>query len=188
MADWEAVLEEVVLRRHPALVGYACLFTTNRRDAEDLVQDALLRTFSRPRALTDPYTAEGFVREVIRTTFLDQARKRRSWTARAHLLVQPEAAADSPERAAVAAVDVQSALNALPARERACVVLRFFDDLPVADIAQALGISAGSVKRYLSDGTAKLHTSLGTTTPPVDEPGSRSVAVRPVLGNGRSSA
>jgi RNA polymerase sigma-70 factor (ECF subfamily) len=159
------VLEEVVRERHPALVGYACLFTTNRRDAEDLVQDALVRTFARRRTLTDRYTAEGYVREVIRTTFLDQARKRRTWTSKAHLFVLPTAALDTPDSTASATVDVQAALNQLPARERACVVLRYFDDLPVSDIAHALGISSGSVKRYLSDGTAKLRTSLGTTVP-----------------------
>ncbi|MFS0702773.1 SigE family RNA polymerase sigma factor [Cellulomonas sp. 179-A 4D5 NHS] len=187
MADWQAVLEEVVRERHPALVGYACLFTTNRPAAEDLVQDALVRTFSRPRALTDRHTAEGFVREVIRTTFLDQLRRKRTWTSRAHLFVQPEAADDTPDRSAAAAVDVQSALNALPARERACVVLRYFDDLPVADIAQALGISAGSVKRYLSDGTAKLRLSLDVTVR-LDEPGTTSVAVHPVSRAGRSQS
>lgn len=187
MAGWEVVLEEVVRERHPALVGYACLFTTNRHAAEDLVQDALVRTFSRPRDLTDRHTAEGYVREVIRTTFLDGLRRRRTWTSRAHLFVQPEAAHDAPDRSAVAAVDVQSALNALPARERACVVLRFFDDLPVGDIAQALGISTGSVKRYLSDGTAKLRVSLDVTVR-LDEPGSSTVAVHPVTRTGRSQS
>lgn len=187
MADWRALLEEVVRERHHALVGYACLFTTNRHAAEDLVQESLVRTFSRPRALTDRHTAEGYVREVIRTTFLDGIRKRRTWMSRAHLFVQPEAAADTPDLSAAAAVDVQAALNDLPARERACVVLRFFDDLAVADIAQALGISQGSVKRYLFDGTAKLRVSLGTTAA-VDDSGPRTVTVHPVTGTGRSQA
>ncbi|MGW6128820.1 sigma-70 family RNA polymerase sigma factor [Cellulomonas sp. NPDC055163] len=134
-----------------------------------------------------PAHRRGFVREVIRTTFLDQLRRKRAWTSRAHLFVQPEAAADVPDRSAAAAVDVQIALNALPPRERACVVLRYFDDLPVAEIAHALGISHGSVKRYLSDGSAKLRLSLDVTVR-LDEPGTASVAVHPVTRTERSQS
>ncbi|WP_309058317.1 sigma factor-like helix-turn-helix DNA-binding protein, partial [Streptomyces sp.] len=49
----------------------------------------------------------------------------------------------------------------LPRRERACVVLRYYDDLPLADIAEALGVSVGAVKRYLSTGTRRLESLLG---------------------------
>ena len=48
----------------------------------------------------------------------------------------------------------------LTPRERACVVLRYYEDLNVVDIAETLGISAGAVKRYLSDGLAKLSLSI----------------------------
>jgi DNA-directed RNA polymerase specialized sigma24 family protein len=48
----------------------------------------------------------------------------------------------------------------LSPRERACIVLRHFDDLPVSEIARALNLAEGSVKRYLSDATAKLRTTL----------------------------
>ncbi len=46
----------------------------------------------------------------------------------------------------------------LPPRERACVVLRYLEDMPVASVAAELGIAVGSVKRYLSDGIARLRT------------------------------
>ena len=48
----------------------------------------------------------------------------------------------------------------LTPRERACVVLRYYEDLNVVDIAETLGISAGAVKRYLSDRLAKLSLSI----------------------------
>jgi RNA polymerase sigma-70 factor (ECF subfamily) len=58
--------------------------------------------------------------------------------------------------------DIALALNALPPRVRACVVLRYFDDLTVPDIARQLGLAPGSVKRYLSDGLHALELRLGT--------------------------
>jgi len=48
----------------------------------------------------------------------------------------------------------------------ACVVMRFYDDMRVADIAEALGLSEGAVKRYLSDGIHHLNTALGTGEDP----------------------
>ena len=69
MAHWRGVLDEMVRERRSALVAYACLFVVDRRDAEDLVHDAIVRTFARPRAVTEVHAAEGYVRQAIRTVF-----------------------------------------------------------------------------------------------------------------------
>jgi RNA polymerase sigma factor (sigma-70 family) len=58
---------------------------------------------------------------------------------------------------------VWEAVRALPERQRACVVLRYFDDLPEAQIADALECSVGTVKSQLSKARAKLEGSLATT-------------------------
>ncbi len=50
MSTWAKVMESVVRERRPALVGYAYLMTGSRNEAEDLVQDAIVRTFARGRA------------------------------------------------------------------------------------------------------------------------------------------
>ena len=160
MAPWERLLEEVIRERRAALVSYACLYARDRLAAEDLVQEALVRVFSRTRTLTDPRAAEGYVRQAIRTTFLDQARKDRTWRGRRHLFAVDESTRGADATAA-AGVDVRQALGTLTPRERACVVLRYFEDLAVAEIAAELGVGEGSVKRYLSDGTRKLRTTLG---------------------------
>ncbi|MBB2923577.1 sigma-70 family RNA polymerase sigma factor [Cellulomonas cellasea] len=160
MTGWQDVLAEVVQERRPALVGYAYLFTADRSRAEDLVHDALVRTAGRPRTLTDVHTAEGYVRQVIRTLFLDSARRQTSWRARLHLLAEDHEV-PSPERSVATGLDVRAALAGLSPRERACVVLRHVDDLTVADVAAELNLSTGAVKRYLSDGTAKLRAALG---------------------------
>ncbi|WP_315096089.1 sigma-70 family RNA polymerase sigma factor [uncultured Cellulomonas sp.] len=164
MTHWRGVLDEMVRERRSALVAYACLFVVDRRDAEDLVHEAIVRTFSRPRAVTEIHAAEGYVRQAIRTVFLDQTRSRRTWLGRAHLF-EPAPSAPGAEDAASATADVGAALRVLSPRERACVVLRYFDDLPVSEIAAALLISEGAVKRYLSDGTGKLRTTLQVVEP-----------------------
>ncbi|WP_230685051.1 sigma-70 family RNA polymerase sigma factor [Cellulomonas sp. JZ18] len=56
---------------------------------------------------------------------------------------------------------MQQALATLPPRVRACMVLRHFDDLTVAQVAETLSLSVGAVKRYLSDGTRALEARLG---------------------------
>ncbi len=159
MAHWRGTLDELVRERRSALVAYACLFVVDRRDAEDLVHEAIVRTFARPRTVTDIHAAEGYVRQAIRTAFLDQTRARRTWRSKAHLFAGGPPA-PAAEDAATAAADVGAALALLPPRERACVVLRYIDDLPVQRIATSLGISEGAVKRYLSDGTRKLRAAL----------------------------
>ena len=58
-------------------------------------------------------------------------------------------------------MDVRAALAALPPQERACVVLRFYDDLTVPQIAAQLRLAEGTVKRYLSDASGKLTRTLG---------------------------
>ena len=158
-STWTEVLEEVVRTRRGALVGYANLLVLDRAEAEDLVHEALVRTFARRRALPDARAAEAYVRSAIRTVFLDTARRRGRWGERVHLLVRDDPGR-GPDDIAVAGLDVRAALRALPPRERACVVLRHLDDLTVADVAAELGLSQGAVKRYLSDGTRTLRRLL----------------------------
>ena len=79
MAPWHGLLEELVRDRRPSLVGYASLLTGNRTDAEDLVHDAILRTFARTRSFENVKAADAYVRRAIASTFIDRARSRRSW-------------------------------------------------------------------------------------------------------------
>lgn len=159
MAGWPAVLDELVEKRRPALVGYAYVYTGDVAAAEDLVHDAILRTFSKPRGLVAVPQAEAYVRRAIATIFVNGTRRHRRFVERMHLLAEPESDAvpDSP----VGRDEVHEALLGLSPRERACAVLRFYEDLPVAEVAEALGISHGAAKRYLSDASVKLRERLG---------------------------
>ncbi|MTG89637.1 sigma-70 family RNA polymerase sigma factor [Cellulosimicrobium sp. BIT-GX5] len=186
MAHWEEVLDEIVRTRRRALVGYAYLLTGDVPAAEDLVQDALYRTFRTGRAATDFALAESYVRRAVLTVFLDGTRRRRRWDGVRHLLAAPGTSAPA-EPAVEARVDVVEALAVLSPRERACVVLRYYSDLPVRDVAERLGLSEGTVKRYLSDANAKLAARLGPLR--ADEGDDLPVApVRPSTARTRASS
>ena len=165
---WEHDLHELVVTRGPALVGYAFLLCGDRREAEDLVQDALVKTFARARTGTQLDNLEGYVRRAVLTTFLDGFRRRKRWAAVRHLAGGEDVSA-GPEGDVGNRMAVRQALGELGARERACVVLRFYEDMTVARIADELSISEGAVKRYLSDGVRRLEGLLGPVRPAAAE-------------------
>ncbi len=158
---WEQVVTELVSERGAALERYAFLLCGNADDAADLVQDALVKTFGRLRNGFTVSSAEAYVRKAVLNTYLDRGRRRTRWRRIAHLEVAAESL-DSPTPSSDLRLDVENRLRELFPRERACVVLRYYEDLKVDDIAAQLGISSGAVKRYLSDALAKLAVSLGT--------------------------
>lgn len=163
MAGWQAVLDGLVRERGPALVGYGYLLTGDLREAEDLLQDSLVKVFSRGRPAQEVGSAEGYVRRTMLTTYIDGFRRRRHWAAIRHLAVSDDLTPPSaaPELVVTSRVVVHEALRSLAPRERACVVLRYFEDLPIAEIAAALSLTEGAVKRYLSDATHALEARLG---------------------------
>ena len=160
VANWGEVLERLVRERGSALVSYGYLLTGNTRDAEDLFHDAVVRTFSRGRASVSLGEAEAYVRRAMFTAHMDAGRKESSWRRAFHLLKEDDSQA-SGAAGVEFRTDLQEALRHLTPRERACTVLRFYDDLTAAAIGRELGISEGAVRRYLSDAALKLRGSLG---------------------------
>src|SRR5258706_8636329 len=91
--------------------------------------------------------------------FIDGARRRSRWNRTAPLLTGPDMSADPADQVLTRDV-LLTALNDLSPRQRACVVLRFYQDLPVAQVASALGVAEGTVKRYLSEAISRLAAML----------------------------
>lgn len=157
---WEAVVTRLVAERGPALERYAYLLCGDAEDAADLVQDALVRTFGRLRNGFTVTSAEAYVRKAVLNAYLDGGRRRSLWRRIAPLEVAPELQ-ESEAPQTDARLDLLGELRRLSPRERACIVLRYYEDLKVDDIAILLEISSGAVKRYLSDALARLADSLG---------------------------
>ena len=176
MARWEHELRTLVATRGPALVGYAYALCRDRHEAEDLVQDALVKVYSRfrnpalrsvPTALPldldgGPANPEGYVRRAILHHYLDTTERRRGLADRSRLVAGSDVVR-APASGIVIRADVAAALAALSPKERACTVLRYYEDLTVPQVAVALGVAEGTAKRYLSDAAGKLRSLLGTT-------------------------
>jgi RNA polymerase sigma factor (sigma-70 family) len=156
---WDAVATRLVAERGDALVRYAFLLTGSDADAADLVQDALVRTFGRPRMMLTLPKAEAYVRRAILNAVIDRSRRERTWRGIRHLVDDP-VSVDAPSEASDLRLDLATRLRALSPRQSACIVLRYYEDLTVDQIASTLGISPGAVKRYLSDALRALSAAL----------------------------
>jgi RNA polymerase sigma factor (sigma-70 family) len=157
--SWDQVVRTLVAERGDALTRYAYFVSGSVDDAPDLVQDALVGAFGRVRNGFTVASAEAYVRRAILNAFIDRGRRATRWRRIAHLEATPPEV-ESPESATEARLDIHGELQKLTPRERACLVLRYYDDLKVDDIASTLELSSGAVKRYLSDGLAKMAAAL----------------------------
>lgn len=161
MTKWGETLERLVRERGRALVAYGYLLTGNSRDAEDLFHDAVVKTFSRGKGSVSLGEAEAYVRRAMFSAHVDAGRRNSAWQRVFHLL--GSASSQSSASSSVEfRTDLQEALSHLTPRERACTVLRFYDDLTAEAIGRELGITEGAVRRYLSDAAVKLRGALGT--------------------------
>ncbi|MEQ6899796.1 SigE family RNA polymerase sigma factor [Nocardioides sp. YIM 152588] len=151
--DHRVDFESFVAARSQALLRTAYLLTRDHALAEDLLQTALSKAwFSWHRIETHP---EPYVRRILVTTYASWRGRR--WNGERPTEVLPETADRADGAAAVVdRHDLAGALARLPRRQRAVVVLRFFEDLSVAETADALGCSTGTVKSQLHKALAHL--------------------------------
>lgn len=144
--------------RYRALVRTGLLLTGDVGHAEDLTQSALIRTYLAWTRLRGPASAEAYARKTL-VRLAVRARRRR-WSgevASSHpgLARSPAEPLTASARSDLA-MDVRRALAALPAGQRAVLVLRYLDDQSEAETARLLGISPGTVKSRTARGLASL--------------------------------
>jgi len=145
--------------RGPVLLRTARSLTANPCDAEDLLQTALTQTYLAWDRITDHRALDGYVRRTLVNTRTSQWRKRR---------VTEFACEEVPEGGAGSAPDpaeqqaqrdaLWHAVARLPARQRAMLVLRYYEDLTEVQTAEVLGVSVGTVKSAVSRALVKLRT------------------------------
>jgi RNA polymerase sigma-70 factor (sigma-E family) len=154
--------ERFVTDRSGSLLRTAYLMAGNLAEAEDLVQETLLRVARRwPKVRAMEYPA-AYARRVLVNVALDGAerRARREGELAASDGGSATDLADIRAQRDLHGVDAQQellgALGALTARQRAIILLRYWEDLPEAEVAEILGCSAGTVKSTASRGLARL--------------------------------
>ena len=149
MADLEASFTEYVSARRPALVRTAYLLCGDSHLAEDLVQAALIKAVGRWKRIGD--NPEPWLRKVMVNEHISRWRKHRGREQLTDVL--PDRAVD-PERG----VDLADALRVLAPKQRAVIVLRYYEDLTERDTAAVLGVSVGTVKSQHADAVRRLRT------------------------------
>jgi RNA polymerase sigma-70 factor (sigma-E family) len=145
---------DYVRSRGGALLRAAQALTGNRADAEDLVQSTLVKTYQSWDNITDPAALDTYVRRIMVNTHISGWRRRRVDEYPTDELPD-EAAADQTGDSDMHEV-VQRALDRLPRRMRAAVMLRYYDDMSEPEVAAALGVSVGTVKSTVARAVAKL--------------------------------
>jgi len=162
-----------VVSRAAALRRTAYWLTGDWHLGEDLVQTALIKTYSRAGRLRNPDALEAYVRKVMVTTW--RAWWRRKWRAEVPTGMVPETTSTGDTSGVVEQRDWLTGLLAeLPRQQRLAVVLRFCEDLSEAETARLMGCSIGTVKTHTSRGLAALRDRW--PTPEADSP-ARTVSI-----------
>ena len=146
-----------VAERGPALLRMARSLTNSHADAEDLLQAALVKTFLSWDRIADPRARDGYVRRAMVNTQISEWRRRRLDIYPTDEI--PEQGVDDPTWRSDLADVVRRAIEHLPDRQRTAVILRYYDDLTEAQIAERMGVTIGTVKSTLSRATEKLRSN-----------------------------
>ncbi len=163
--DAEEAFDRFIGGAAASLLRTAFLLTWDERDAEDLVQECLIRVARRwPRVRSMEYPA-AYARRVLVNLSLDDApRRQRRRSELAGSGLSAEWRPDDASAQLLGAVDNQSqllaALGALTTRQRAAVVLRYFEDLSEPEVAALLGCSVGTVKSTTSRALERLRQTI----------------------------
>ncbi|MFE0258365.1 SigE family RNA polymerase sigma factor [Streptomyces sp. NPDC059010] len=148
-----------VRARQPVLLRTARSLTANPSDAEDLLQTALTKTYVAWERIEDHRALDGYVRRALLNTRTSQWRKRKVDEFACDELPEPEPAPgrqDDPAEQQALHDAMWRAIMRLPARQRAMVVLRYYEDLSEVQTAEVLGVSVGTVKSAVSRALGKL--------------------------------
>jgi RNA polymerase sigma-70 factor (sigma-E family) len=160
-------LREFVVARGPALTRTAYLLTGDSASAEDLVQSALVKTASRWRRVIAGGNPEAYVRRIMVNDRISWWR--RSGRREIPVAAPPEAARHDDADAAARRLDLAAALARLPPRQRAVIVLRFYEDLSEAETAATLDCAVGTVKSQTADALRRLRQLVPTMIDDVTE-------------------
>lgn len=141
------LVDELYRTALPRLCAYGFLLTGSEAEAEEMVQAAIVKTFSRSRRFDTARNAEAYVRATMRTLTIDAARRDARWRRAMTSLVRTSSTDLADEIGGEDEVAV--AIRGLPPRVRLAVALRYLDDLTIVEVAERMQVTQGAVKKYL---------------------------------------
>ena len=166
--DVDALVVRLFQEEGQSLVRLARLFVDDRNAAEDLVQEAFIRLARSAHRINEESKAPAYLRSIVLNLARDSNR-RGLVSLRHHLPVDDLRASTEDEiELREDQREMIEALRDLPHRQRTALVLRYYEELGIDDIAETMGISRNSVKTHLKRGLAALEQRLGDVTDDVD--------------------
>lgn len=162
-ADVDAFVIAMYEEHGLGLVRMVRLFVDDRNAAEDLVQEAFIRLARSANKIKDERKAAAYLRSIVLNLARDH--NRRGLVSLRHRLPLDDREASIEDIVVISEEHQQvvDALRTLPRRQRDCLILRYYDELGVDDIAETLGISRNSVKTHLTRGVRALEGRLTET-------------------------
>ena len=160
--DADALVAELFARECASLVRLARLFCDDRNAAEDLVQEAFIRLHRSAGSIRDLGRAPAFLRSIVINLARDHNRRGLMSLRHRNTAERPAAPTEPDDHAVVdeESAAVLAALRSLPERQRACLVLHYYEELSIAEVADTLNISKNSVKTHCRRGLASLEARL----------------------------
>ena len=162
MNDREQGFTDYFASKSGAMRGTAYLLCGDWHRAEDLVQNAFVKLYRAWHRIAAHETLDAYTRQILVRTYLDENRR--------GFFYREKPTADQADRTAPPVSSSEDrlvllrALTKVPPRQRAVLVLRFWEDMSVEDTARAMGCTAGTVKSQTARGLDALREYVATTT------------------------
>lgn len=156
----------------PRAIGVATRLTRDHALAEDVTAEAFARAYARWSTVSRHPNPDAWLLRVLGNLVIDEVRKSGrseaimvTLTADLSTNATSRSDSDTPGDAAVTRIVVADAIKSLPRKQRDVVILRHLGDLSVDEVANSMGISAGSIKTHLHRATAKMRVDLAEDLP-----------------------
>jgi RNA polymerase sigma-70 factor (sigma-E family) len=154
--------EEYVAARLSALLRYAVMLTGDPHLAEDIVQDTMVRAYGRWRRVQAADHPDRYVKRMVTNAYL--AWRRGPWFRRAVPFAEaPDGVVRDDSESSALRHEMWARLGQLAPRQRAAIVLRYYEDLPDAEIAEILGCAVGTVRSQISRALESLRRAMALT-------------------------
>lgn len=152
----EKQVKTYIVENKEALYRFAYSYVKNEDDALDIVHDAICKSLANINALKDINNIKPWIYKIVSNCTIDYIRKNRKYTELTDDLQEQNAIGyDTYED-----IDLQEALDKLPEKYRTVIILRYFEDMKIGDIAQVLNENENTIKTRLYNGLSKLKIEL----------------------------
>lgn len=152
----ENKVKQYIVDNKDSLYRFAYTYVRNEQDALDITHDSICKSLANINTLRDIDNIKPWIYKIIANAAIDYIRKNKKYVNGIDELNLEEAIEyDSYED-----IDLQKALDELPEKYRAVIILRYFEDMKISDIAEVLGENVSTIKSRLYNALSKLKISI----------------------------